>query len=299
MKKLTKILLVFTLLFSLVACGTGQQVPESESTTQDNKTTISEESFASKEDISSEESAPSDESISSNETDLSEESTPVEEGVSSNEATPPPTEGSSPAEESTTPEESVATKEVAATQGEGEEDKILVAYFSWADNAIIDGEIDAVASPSVTAPGNVQQLAGWVQERTNGDLFSIQVVDPYSSDWDECLNRANQERGANARPDLTGSVENMDSYDIVFLGYPNWWYGAPMAVLSFLEDYDFTGKQVYLFCSHGTGGLANTVKEITASLPGAEISDNIFDCKEEDASSSEQDIQNWLAEFGY
>lgn len=286
MKKLTKILLVFTLLFSLVACGTGQQVPESESTTQDNKTTISEES------------APSDESISSNETDLSEESTPVEEAVSSNETTTPPPKGSSPAEESTTPAESAATK-VAATQGEGEEDKILVAYFSWADNAIIDGEIDAVASPSVTAPGNVQQLAGWVQERTNGDLFSIQVVDPYSSDWDECLNRANQERGANARPDLTGSVENMDSYDIVFLGYPNWWYGAPMAVLSFLEDYDFTGKQVYLFCSHGTGGLANTVKEITASLPGAEISDNIFDCKEEDASSSEQDIQNWLAEFGY
>lgn len=210
MKKLTKILLVFTLLFSLVACGTGQQVPESESTTQDNKTTISEES------------APSDESISSNETDLSEESTPVEEGVSSNEAIPPPTEGSSPAEESTTPAESAATKDVAATQEEGEENKILVAYFSWADNAIIDGEIDAVASPSVTAPGNVQQLAGWVQERTNGDLFSIQVVDPYSSDWDECLNRANQERGANARPDLTGSVENMDSYDIVFLGYPNW-----------------------------------------------------------------------------
>lgn len=224
MKKLTKILLVFTLLFSLVACSTGQQVPESASTTQDNKTTISEESVASKEDISSEESAPSDESISSNETDLSEESTPVEEAVSSNETTTPPPEGSSPAEESTTPEESAATKEVTATQGEGEEDKILVAYFSWADNAIIDGEIDAVASPSVTAPGNVQQLAGWVQERTNGDLFSIQVVDPYSSDWDECLNRANQERGANARPDLTGSVENMDSYDIVFLGYPNWCY---------------------------------------------------------------------------
>lgn len=298
MKKLTKILLVFTLLFLLVACGTGQQVPESASTTQDNKTTttISEESDSSEKTISSEDSSSTEEATSSNQTDSSKESTTVEESVSSNDTTSP--EGATPAEEPTTPEASAATK-VAATQGEGEEDKILVAYFSWADNAIIDGEIDAVASPSVTAPGNVQQLAGWVQERTNGDLFSIQVVDPYSSDWDECLNRANQERGANARPDLTGSVENMDSYDIVFLGYPNWWYGAPMAVLSFLEDYDFTGKQVYLFCSHGTGGLANTVKEITASLPGAEISDNIFDCKEEDASSSEQDIHNWLAEFGY
>lgn len=62
---------------------------------------------------------------------------------------------------------------------------ILIAYFSWADNAVLDGEVDAVASPSVTAPGNVQELAGWIQQETGGDLFSIRVTDPYSSDWDE------------------------------------------------------------------------------------------------------------------
>lgn len=196
-------------------------------------------------------------------------------------------------------EGAVSASEPESEQKAGDESKILVAYFSWADNAVIEGEVDAVASPSVLAPGDVQQLAGWVQERTGGELFSIQVTEPYSNDWDECLNRANQERGANARPDLAKAVENMDSYDTVFLGYPNWWYGAPMAVLSFLEDYDFTGKQVYLFCSHGTGGLANSVEDINGSLPGANISDSIFDCYEEDASSSEQDILNWLAEVGY
>lgn len=176
---------------------------------------------------------------------------------------------------------------------------ILVAYFSWADNAILADDVDAVTSPSVIAPGNVQQLAGWVQEQTGGDLFSIRVTDPYPSDWDECLERANQERGDNARPELVENVENLDQYDTVFLGYPNWWYGVPMALLSFLENNDLSGKQIYLFCSHGTGGLANSVEIISEALPDGQISDNIFDCYEEDAASSEESILAWLNELGY
>ncbi len=97
---------------------------------------------------------------------------------------------------------------------------VLIAYFSWAENAVLEGDVDAVTSPSVLAPGNVQQLAGWVQEETGGDLFSIQVTDPYPSDWDACLERANQERGDDARPALVRRVENLDQYDVVFLGYP-------------------------------------------------------------------------------
>lgn len=72
-----------------------------------------------------------------------------------------------------------------------------------------------------------------------------------------------------------------------------------MALLSFLEQNDFSGKQVYLFCSHGTGGLAQSVDIITEALPDAQISDNIFDCYEQDASSSQADIQDWLAGLGY
>ena len=173
---------------------------------------------------------------------------------------------------------------------------ILVAYFSWADNAILADDVDAVASPSVIPPGNVQQLAGWVQEETGGDLFPIQVTEPYSSDWDECLDRANQERRDDARPELEESVENLSYYDTVFLGYPNWWYGVPMPLLTFLEENDLSGKQVYLFCSHGTGGLAGSVEIITEAAPDAEISDNIFDCYEEDASSSREEIQSWVSE---
>ena len=210
-------------------------------------------------------------------------------------------------EEPASPEEPASTEQqpeepASSTEqpSNAQESGVLVAYFSWADNAVIDGEVDAVASPSVTAPGNVQQLAQWVSERTGGDLFSIQVTEPYSSDWDACLERANQERAEDARPELTASVEQLERYDTVFLGYPNWWYGVPMALLSFLEENDLSDKQVYLFCSHGTGGLASSVEQIDEALPDSTaLSENIFDVYEEDASSSQQDILAWLEELGY
>ena len=158
-----------------------------------------------------------------------------------------------PSETGTGPEiqaDSTAAPETAAnSEEEQSENHILVAYFSWADNAVLAADVDTVASPSVVPPGDVQMLAEWVQEETGGDLFSIQVTEPYPSDWDECLARANQEHGDNARPELTEQVENLEQYDTVFLGYPNWWYGVPMALLTFLEENDLSGKQVYLFCS--------------------------------------------------
>lgn len=176
---------------------------------------------------------------------------------------------------------------------------VLIAYFSWAENAVLEEGVDAMTSPSVSDPGNVQQLAGWIQEETGGELFSIQVTDPYPSDWDACLERANQERGQDARPALVEpQVENLEQYGTVFLGYPNWWYGAPMALLTFLEENDLSGKDVYLFCSHGTGGLARSVEIITQAAPEANISDNIFDCYEEDAPASQGDVQAWVAELG-
>ena len=199
-------------------------------------------------------------------------------------------------------ESSAAPAESSALENSPEavESSVLIAYFSWAENAVLEERVDAMTSPSVSDPGNVQQLAGWIQEETGGELFSIQITDPYPSDWDACLERANQERGQNARPALVEpQVENLEQYDTVFLGYPNWWYGVPMALLTFLEENDLSGKDVYLFCSHGTGGLARSVEIITEAAPEANISDNIFDCYEEDAPASQGDIQAWVGELGF
>ena len=199
-------------------------------------------------------------------------------------------------------ESSAAPAESSALENSPEavESSVLIAYFSWAENAVLEEGVDAMTSPSVSDPGNVQQLAGWIQEETGGELFSIQITDPYPSDWDACLERANEERGQNARPALVEpQVENLEQYDTVFLGYPNWWYGVPMALLTFLEENDLSGKDVYLFCSHGTGGLARSVEIITEAAPEANISDNIFDCYEEDAPASQGDIQAWVGELGF
>lgn len=201
------------------------------------------------------------------------------------------------AEPSEAPAESSAVEGSSET---GENSGVLIAYFSWTENAVLEEGVDAMTSPSVSDPGNVQQLAGWIQEETGGELFSIQVTDPYPSEWDACLERANEEQGQDARPALVEpQVENFDSYDRVFLGYPNWWYGVPMALLTFLEENDLSGKDVYLFCSHGTGGLDRSVEIITEAAPEANISDNIFDCYEEDAPASQGDIQAWVAELGF
>lgn len=199
-------------------------------------------------------------------------------------------------------EEPAPSRDGASSQEEpiAGESGVLIAYFSWAQNAVMADGADAVTSPSVSDPGNVQQLAGWIQEETGGDLFSIQVTDPYPGDWDACLERANQERGDNARPQLAEpQVEGLEQYNTVFLGYPNWWYGVPMALLSFLEQNDLSGKDVYLFCSHGTGGLARSVEQITEAAPEAVISQNIFDCYEEEAPAAQEDIQAWVAELGF
>lgn len=153
-----------------------------------------------------------------------------------------------------------------------------------------------MASPSVTAPGNVQELAGWIQQETGGDLFSIRVTDPYSSDWDECLARANQERAENARPALEEKVEDLEQYDTVFLGYPNWWNDAPMAVYSFLETYDFSGKILIPFNTSSSGGFGRSLAGISASVDGATVLDGLS-LTEEDLSEMQELVSAWLTDL--
>lgn len=106
----------------------------------------------------------------------------------------------------------------AAIESSAETDKILIAYFTWAENAADTSGVDATTSASVEAPGNVARMAAWIQQETGGDLFSIRVKEPYSADYDECLDRAADEKAENARPVLVEKVLDMAGYDTVFLG---------------------------------------------------------------------------------
>lgn len=181
--------------------------------------------------------------------------------------------------------------------------KILIAYFTWAENTQVENpeevDVDATTSASVLLPGNTAKMAGWIQQKVGGDLFSIIVSEPYSSDYDECLDRAADEKAENARPELVNHVDNMEDYDVVFLGFPNWWYTAPMAIFSFIEEYDFSGKTVVPFCAHGTGGLAGSVTDITAALPDSTEVLEPIGVYRPDIDSVQPVINEWLEGLGF
>lgn len=184
------------------------------------------------------------------------------------------------------------------TTPEQDTSHILIAYFTWADNTVVedpsDVDVDATTSASVLTPGNAAKIAGWIQQEVGGDLFSIVVEDPYSSDYDECLDRAADEKADNARPALVNHVDNMEDYDTVFIGFPNWWYTLPMAVLSFVDEYDFSGKTIAPFCTHGTGGLSSTIRDLTAALPDDVTMLDTIGIYRPDVDSSRPAVREWL-----
>lgn len=174
---------------------------------------------------------------------------------------------------------------------------ILITYFTWADNTHIENpddiDVDASTSASVLAPGNVALMAQWIQEETDGEMFSIVVDEPYSSDYDECLERASDEKAQNARPGLKNHLNNIDDYDVVFLGFPNWWYTCPMAIFSFIEEYDLSNKTIIPFVSHGTGGFANTITDLKDALPNNIFIDPIG-IEREDLKDSQDEVKQWI-----
>lgn len=203
-----------------------------------------------------------------------------------------------------------------------EQPEILIAYFTWADNTTVTdsdeavagalchyqamgdagrySETDAVSSASLIPPGNTAVVAGFIRDAVGGDLFSIRVTEPYSPDYDQCLDRAAEEKARNTRPALANRVENTDKYDIVFLGYPNWWYSVPMAVLGFAESYDFGGKTVIPFCCHGTGGLAGSLRDLRPAFTGdTNFVNNAFGIYRPDTLGCRPEVNSWLRELGF
>lgn len=129
--------------------------------------------------------------------------------------------------------------------------KVLIAYFSWG--------------------GNTEGIAEEIQRQTGADLFEITMVNPYSSDYNTVLDEAQRDQNVQARPELASHVENMEQYDIVMLGYPNWWASIPMPVASFLEEYDFSAKTIIPFCSHGGGRFGQSLTAITKLAPNTSM----------------------------
>ena len=151
--------------------------------------------------------------------------------------------------------------------------KVLIAYFSWG--------------------GNTRGIAQEIQKQTGADIFEISPVEPYSSDYNTVLMEAQEDQHNQARPKLSDHVENMDDYDTVLLGYPNWWASIPMPIASFLEEYDFSGKTIIPFCSHGGGRFGQSLTAIAKLAPDADMGEGLS-VHYSGGSSLSDDIKKWL-----
>ena len=177
-----------------------------------------------------------------------------------------------------------------------EDGNVLVAYFSvpeadgvdtvsGASRVVVDGEV----------LGNTQYIAQLIHQETGGDLFRIETVQEYPGSHDALLDYAYNELSENARPELASQIENPDNYDVIFLGYPNWNSDLPMPLYTFLEEYDFSGKTIIPFTTHGGSGLSRTVQTIQELQPDAAVVESGLSISRNNVPDAQSEVSDWIA----
>lgn len=131
---------------------------------------------------------------------------------------------------------------------------------------------------------------------TEGDIFRVDTVNSYPEDYTETTEVARKELRENARPELSGHVENIDSYSVIFMGYPNWWGTIPMPVFTFLEEYDFSGKTIVPFCTHEGSGLGRGKNYIAKLCPQSTVLDGLA-VRGGDVKNAQNVVSEWLREL--
>jgi len=171
--------------------------------------------------------------------------------------------------------------------------KTLVVFFSMPDN--MDNSTIVINGETL---GNTQYMAYVIEENTGGDIFRILPETPYTTDHDELVDLAKEEQQNNARPKIKDTIEDFDSYDTVFVGYPNWWGDMPMILYTFFDTYDFSGKTIITFNTHGGSGFSSTNQTITELEPNAAVTRGLS-ISRNDIENAESDIVDWLKGLGY
>lgn len=176
--------------------------------------------------------------------------------------------------------------------------KSLVVYFSMPettnpnnmtkeeDNSavVIDGEV----------LGNTQYVAYVIQENTGADIFRIVPEKPYTTNHSDLVDLAKKEQNEDARPAIKEHIENLDEYDTIFIGYPNWWGDMPMILYTFFEEYDFSGKTIYPFNTHGGSGFSGTIRTIAELEPDADVYQNGLTISRDNVQEAEVEIIDWV-----
>lgn len=162
--------------------------------------------------------------------------------------------------------------------GQSGQKKTLVLYYSWS--------------------GNTKGIATQINQKVGGDIVGLELVNPYSSNYNTCIDEAKRDQEQNARPKLKTSLPNLAQYDVIYLGYPNWWGTIPMHFYTLFEQNDFSGKTIAPFCSHGGGGLGRSVADIKKLNPNAIVTEGLS-VSSAGGRSLSGDIDNWLRKIGF
>ena len=177
----------------------------------------------------------------------------------------------------------------------GNNHKVLIAYFS---EPLPDG-VDASTSASRlvindNVVGSVEYLAQLIRQNTGGDMVRIQTATPYPGNFDDLADQANQERQNNVHPALSTNIEDFDNYDVVFVGYPIWWYQMPMAMYSFFDKYDFKGKTIIPFATSGSSAITGSAAALKKSYPALNWKEGRLLNR-----ADEKSMRAWLDRLGY
>lgn len=186
-----------------------------------------------------------------------------------------------------------APKETQTTASARSDQRVLVVYFSRAD--------ENTGGVGYIEKGNTKILAEMIAERTHGDLFEIKTAKPYPKEYRPATEAAKQEKEENARPEIVGDLPDLSKYDVVFLGYPIWWSDMPMPVYTFLDRENFAGKIILPFCTHEGSGLSGTDRTIAETTKadvkdGFALAGHIAQNSPDEARSA---LYEWMSKQGY
>lgn len=165
--------------------------------------------------------------------------------------------------------------------------KKLVAFYSRADENYVNGSIKNLEI------GNTELAAGIIKELTGANVFKIEQQKSYSKNYNECIAQAQADQRRNARPELKSYPESIEEYDVIYLGFPNYWSTMPMAVFTFLEHFDFSGKTIKPFCTHEGSGLGRSISDIKKLCPTANIEKGLA-IHGGSVERSGKDIKKWI-----
>jgi len=176
--------------------------------------------------------------------------------------------------------------------------KIIVTYFSIPEtdnpNNMTQNEANSVHVVNGEVFGNTQYVALLIQKELNANIYRIETKIDYPLDHTTLVNLGKVEKNNDVRPELKNKIEDFEEYDVIFIGYPNWYADFPMPIYTFLEEYDFSYKKIIPFVTHGGSGLSNTVQTIERKQPKAKVEKNAFAIYRDDMDKAPSMVNEWL-----